>query len=361
MKILIDIGHPAHVHYFKNIILKMRKNGHKVFVSARERYPVNELLKSYNIKYFNRGKGGHNKFSKLLYLLKADYKLLILSRKIKPDIFLSFGAVYLTHVAKLMRRPSIFIDDTDHARLNQKFYLPFATIILTPNTFLHDFGEKHIKFNGYMELCYLHPNRFSPDPSVLELLNVKRSEKYVIMRFVSWEASHDIGQSGLTSKMKRKLVSELSKYAKVFITSEGNLTDQLKKYQLKIPPEKIHDALAFATLFIGESPTMTTESAILGTPAICISSWACDCGNFKELREKYDLIYCFTHESEEIALKAAMNIIQDKDAKTKWKSKQKKLLSEKIDVTAFMVWFVENYPKSLNVMKENPNYQLNFI
>ena len=36
------------------------------------------------------------------------------------------------------------------------------------------------------------------------------------------------------------------------------------------------------------------------------------------------------------------------------------MLKEKIDVTAFMVWFIENYPESAKIMKENPDYQLRF-
>ncbi len=31
------------------------------------------------------------------------------------------------------------------------------------------------------------------------------------------------------------------------------------------------------------------------------------------------------------------------------------MLADKIDVTAFMVWFVENYPASVKVMQENPD------
>jgi len=32
------------------------------------------------------------------------------------------------------------------------------------------------------------------------------------------------------------------------------------------------------------------------------------------------------------------------------------MLADKINVAAFLVWFVENYPKSIRVMKENPNF-----
>jgi hypothetical protein len=36
------------------------------------------------------------------------------------------------------------------------------------------------------------------------------------------------------------------------------------------------------------------------------------------------------------------------------------MLSEKIDVTAFLVWFIKNYPKSVKIMKENPEFQERF-
>ena len=40
--------------------------------------------------------------------------------------------------------------------------------------------------------------------------------------------------------------------------------------------------------------------------------------------------------------------------------RRKKMLADKIDVTAFLVWFVENYPKSVKIMKGNPKYPERF-
>jgi len=36
------------------------------------------------------------------------------------------------------------------------------------------------------------------------------------------------------------------------------------------------------------------------------------------------------------------------------------MLSEEIDVTAFMVWFFENYPESVQMMSKNPDIQYDF-
>jgi hypothetical protein len=43
-----------------------------------------------------------------------------------------------------------------------------------------------------------------------------------------------------------------------------------------------------------------------------------------------------------------------------WQQKREIMLKDKIDVTAFLVWFVENYPESKEIMKENSDYQYNF-
>jgi len=39
---------------------------------------------------------------------------------------------------------------------------------------------------------------------------------------------------------------------------------------------------------------------------------------------------------------------------------RQKMLKDKIDVTAFMVWLIKNYPKSAKIMRENPDYQERF-
>jgi hypothetical protein len=37
MKVLIDIGHPAHVHFFRNAIRELESKGHAVKVTARDK------------------------------------------------------------------------------------------------------------------------------------------------------------------------------------------------------------------------------------------------------------------------------------------------------------------------------------
>ena len=126
----------------------------------------------------------------------------------------------------------------------------------------------------------------------LSELNLKKGEKFTICRFVSWEANHDYGHSGLSTKNKITAVKEFSKYGKVFITSENELPEELKQYQIKLPPEKIHHAISFASLLYGESSTMASEAAVLGTPAIFIDDIGR--GYTDEQESNYEIVYNFT-------------------------------------------------------------------
>ena len=135
MKILIDIGHPAHVHYFRYFIRIMEKKGHDFLISSRNKEIEHYLLKSYNIPFVSRGRGEKSLWGKVRYLFKADYFLLKQASKFKPDLLLSFDSTYLSHVAKLTGVPHIAFDDTEHAKLEHLMSFPFTKTILTPSCY----------------------------------------------------------------------------------------------------------------------------------------------------------------------------------------------------------------------------------
>ena len=356
MKILIDIGHPAHVHYFKNFIRIMEEKGHSISISARDKEVTFDLLNYYKLPYFNRGKGRKGLSGKLFYIIEGDLRLLKFARSLKPDLFLSFGSPYAAHVAWLMRKPHIAFDDTDHSFFEHFISMPFTKTILTPAVFQKDFGKKQLRFDGFMELCALYPGRFKEQPeNTAEILKGAVNNKYVILRFVSWQASHDIGLQGLSLEDKYLLVEKLSAYAKVIISSEEALPDDLKKYAYKTHPALMHDVLNGASLIVSESLTMAAEAAFLGTPSVCISTALA--GTLDE-EVRLGLIELF--RTSDGIIQRSLEIVKDPQYKEKFKAKSKEIIKNKIDVTAFMVWFIENYSESFDIMKKNPNYQLTF-
>ena len=189
-------------------------------------------------------------------------------------------------------------------------------------------------------------------------MGILGNEKYIIVRFVSWNATHDRGHSGMSYKNKLLAVEKLSKEAKVFISSENELPPELEKYRFPLSPEKMHDAIAFASLMYGESATMATEGAVLGVPGIYLDNTSRL--YTKEIEKKYGLIINYTEsESDQLAsIEKAIQIL--KNSSSIWEEGRRKLLGEKINVTAFLIWLIENYPESKSILRRNPEYQLKF-
>ena len=202
-------------------------------------------------------------------------------------------------------RPSIIFTDTENVGIASSLTFPFAHVILTPSCFMEKINpEKHVKFNGFKELAYLHPNNFTPDYSVVERLGIAKDEKFIIVRFISWAASHDVSLHGIHRGKEIDFIRSLEKYGRVFITSERPLGKDLEKYRVKIPPEDMHSALYYADLYIGEGGTMAAEAAVLGTPSIHVEANADGIatgslsGNFLEFRDRYGLLYFFADQDE---------------------------------------------------------------
>jgi hypothetical protein len=304
-------------------------------VTARDKEMAHYLLKSNNISFINRGKGKDSSLGKLLYLIKANFQLLRIALNTKPDLFLSFGSPYAAQVSYLLSIPSITLDDTESAKFGQLFYKPFSKLILSPTTFSKDFGVKHKKFNGYMELSYLDPKYFEPNPTVLDDLGVSKGDKFTVLRFVKWKANHDIGHNGVSIENKINAVREFSKYGKVFITSEEKLPKELEIYKITIPYENIHSVLFYASMFYGESATMASESAVLGTPAIYLDNSGR--GYTDEQESKYGIVFNFNESLNDQAESIEKGVEILNIEKVNWDFKRMMILNEKIDVTKFMV------------------------
>jgi predicted glycosyltransferase len=323
MRIFIDIGHPAHVHYFKNFIKMMSARGHVFFISSRD-------------KEF--AQGSKRIIGKLFYTFIADYRLLRKSIFFNPDVYLSFGSPYAAHVSWLLRKPHIAITDTEHAKLGIMSFRLFTKYIITSFYFKKNFGKNHFRFRGLIEWAYLNPKYFTADTKIFNLLGISENEKYVIIRFVRWNATHDIGHRGIELAYREKFVEVISKFAKVFISSEVPLPKSLESYRLNISIDKMHDALSFASLFIGESGTMSSEAALLGTPAINISTSAVGLGSFEELVKRGLM---FVIPDNQLALDKAIELLTLKEYHDIFISKLEKIKSEYEDINEYLMKFLK--------------------
>ena len=360
MKILIGITHPKHVHMFKHFIKKMKERGHVILCVVVEKDFVRFLMRYYSIDavYISANKGSLTK--KILGLPSLIIKTLRIAIKFKPDILIGQAFPHFATTSFIIRKPFIILEDTEVAKYLHKFVLPLSDTVFTTSYFRRKLGIKEIKLKCNYEMLYLHPLYFEPNSEVLSYFNILPNEKFTIIRFVSWQAYHDFGLSGITLENKILAVEKFLEFGKVFISSEIELPSQLKKYETKIPPEMMHDLLYYASLFYGESATMAAESAVLGTPAIYIDDNGR--GYTDELEKEFKLMYNFSSSSEnqELSILKGIELLEDNNTKSIWCDRRNDMLKEKIEMNSFLVWFIENYPESHKIMKENPEYQERF-
>lgn len=355
-KVLIEVGHPAQVHQFKYLYKELENKNIEVLIVAKSKEVSEYLLEAYGLNYKIIDKTKKGIVNKLLNLPVVYYRMYKIIKSFKPDIILSRFSFQSSHLAKILNIPHIGFSDTEHVNLSDKLTVPFVDVKITASSFLKDLGKNHFKYKGNIELFYLHPDRFQPNIEIKKDLGLDENERYAIIRFVSWDAHHDIGKKGFSEKIKYELIEKLSQHVRVFITSEIILPPEFEKYQIAIPPEKIHDAIAFADLYIGEGGTMASEAACLGTPSVYINEL--NMGYLEEEKE-CGLIYSFRNLQG--VIEKAVEIVTDPKIKIEHKKRLKEFLYDKINVTSFIAWIVMNYPQSIEKLSNDKEYYKKFI
>ncbi|PKL50387.1 MAG: hypothetical protein CVV39_01655 [Planctomycetes bacterium HGW-Planctomycetes-1] len=332
MRVLVDISHPSQVHFFKNLILRFRRNKDKVVITARHKDVTIDLLKGLNLKYICISQQKGSIWAMGLELILRYIRMWGIVRRFKPDILIAETGVTIGLIGALLRIPRIVEEDTEHAKLQRMLGLPFASVIMTGLGYLKSHGSRERKFKGVWVQSYLNPEYFTPYASVLTDAGIDVNKPFIVMRMVSWSAAHDTGLGGYSEKEYLDAAERLSKYGRVIISSESALPESIAQYENPVAPEKAHHLLAFATLYIGEGGTMAAEAAALGTPAIFCNPLPL--GYLMAMERDYQLLY--NCKNFPAGLEIAGKLLSDKNIKQLWRQRRQKLLDESEDINEFM-------------------------
>lgn len=358
MNILIQLSHPAHFHLYKNAIHNFHKDGHKVFVLIKTKDILESLLQNAGIEYHNILPIAHrnSKLGILWDMIVRDWRILRFCQKHVID-FLIGSTPEVAHVSKVLgiNSTNTTEDDMTIVPAFAKVAGPFIQCILAPITCnLDELEHKSVHYPGFQKLAYLHPKRFIPNKDILVKYDIDSTTPYFIIRFAQLNAHHDVGVNGISTDVAQKIVDILRPYGHIYITSERTLEPQFEKYRLHINPLDIHHIMSFATLYIGDSQSMAVEAAMLGVPSLRFNDFVGKkkIGVMEELEHVYGLTYGISsHEPEKLYTKIK-ELLEKPKLHEDFQIKRKKMLEDKIDVTAFLTWFVENFPQS-QIQTEN--------
>jgi predicted glycosyltransferase len=301
MRVLFDIVHPAHVHFYRHLHGLLRAEGHETLVVARDKEVTLQLLDAFDMPYEWTGRAGSKTtIARAAELVTRDVALTRWARRFRPDVILTRNPAGV-HAGRAVGAWTVY-DSVDGRAAGVHFQLgaPLAHVITSPNWLDEDYGPRHRRYRGPKELAYLHPDRFRPDPGVRAELGVLAGQPLFVLRFVANDAVHDAHTVGLDTSQRAALVRRLQGIGHVVISSEEALPADLESRRHRLGPERIHDVLAAADLFVGDSGSMAAEAGVLGTPALRLSSWVGPVrGYLGRMESDYGLVRCFTPDTRQ--------------------------------------------------------------
>jgi len=131
VKIWIDLTNSPHVNFFAGMIRELQKE-HQVTLTCRPLANTIDLLNLEGFDYHVVGSHyGASKVKKLLGFPVRVWQLFRFLRKKKIDAAISHSSFYSPLAARLLRVPSIYLNDNEHASGNRISFL-CADVIMIP-------------------------------------------------------------------------------------------------------------------------------------------------------------------------------------------------------------------------------------
>ncbi|MBN1274286.1 MAG: DUF354 domain-containing protein [Candidatus Aminicenantes bacterium] len=326
---LFDIGHPAHVHLFRNVISFLRSKSCFVVVTSRDKDLTHRLLDHYGIEYYCLSRATTSVWGMTAELFKRDVRLLSLHRRFKFRAALGTSSC-IAHLTALAGVPSFVFEEDDDAvvPLFSAITYPFATGIVVPECLrFKRWRKKRIIHRSYHELAYLHPDDFFPDSKVPEKYGLIPG-KYIIIRHSALQAHHDRRIGGLMPDIMDVVRKELRKFHVV--------TTRERQKNGKIDPWDMHHVMAYSKLVVSDSQTMTMESACLGVPSIRYNSFVGNISYLEEAERVYDLTYGFRPGEEKQMLRKIRELVATPDTKKLWQEKRDRMIEDKENLSQWL-------------------------
>lgn len=346
-RVFFDLNHPADFHFFKHLMSRMKSQGYDIKVVARDKECLQMLLDDAGINYTSRGRGKHSLVGKYLYAAWILVLLLIALIRFRPALALSLSSPYLAILSRILGITCVTFDDTDdNPRL-----LPLikkSTYLLSPATYPHRFHKGHFHLPALKELAYLHPAFFKSD----------QERSGLFFRLTRTDSIHHSNASKLDQGVVLEKIKSLSQYHPVFFSSETDPEQGEGKAIRRADPINIHRDLSTCRVFWGNSATMAAEAAVLGIPAVFVS--AEKFAYINEL-EAYGLLFYYHPDDLNGSLEKLDAILAGNPPANHFLKSRDLLLREKLDMTAFMAWFIETLPESARIMEKKPEYALRFV
>lgn len=301
MSVLIDISHPAHVHFYRPVAEALMAERYQVYFVARDKDVAPQLLQATGLPFEvlpRPTRAGH--LSSARELVRRSLALRGRIRRWESRIVLTRNP---SGVIAAVGTAATSIFDTDDGRSAGVHYWtarPFAGIITSSVFDPESHGKNHRRYQALKAQMFVRRDR-SPR-SAHGPSTVRRQYPLFVVRFSSHNASHDSRVLGLDEASRVRLLNLLNLRGTVVVSSEGE-----PPYFAASPTEAADrnapgadgfiDLLSGADLVVSDSGSVSAEAALLGVPSIVYGSFVKNRFHIREL-ESRGLLRSFAPGSE---------------------------------------------------------------
>ena len=292
--ILLDITHPAHLLRYVPLAQRFAADGLKPFCIGREKEAIERLLTSAGVQHESpRGFSTWRIPNTAALVLELLHRVAYLATRIRrSDVRLVLTSNPAGCIAAWLVRTPVIFDTVDGcaAGIHHRLAAPFATIITSPSSLAEYLGDRHLRYRSYKALAWLHPERFVPQNLPSEGV-VDPDRPLVVLRAVAHRASHDRGISGFTEEQLLDLVARIeASGAQPIISMEADTQRLATSEILRRRPDLLSSILASSSLVISDGASVVEEAAVLGVPAIRLSTPRGERDYLWDLERRYGLV-----------------------------------------------------------------------
>jgi len=276
VRVWIDITAPAHPLVFRPVVQRLRRDGHEVWITAREYAQTVGLLRMHGLDAAVYGThGGASRARKLVALARRTGALHRYGRRRGFDLAIAHGSNDLALAAAALGIPAVNMFDYEWAAQQHNVGCRLARRVITPDAIpparLARYGvdaRKLVQFPGLKEEYYLAD--FEPDAGVLDRLGLDPERVLVVVRPPPDVSLYHRKSNPLFPQVLAHLGHREHVQAVVLPRTEHQraYVRALGFPSLVVPGEAVdgQSLIALADLVVSAGGTMNRESVALGTP-----------------------------------------------------------------------------------------------
>lgn len=277
MNIWFDADNGPHVLIMKPMVKELRRRGHSVTFTARDRTRTCELLDLYGLPY--RKVGGHygaGMWNKVRGTLGRAAQLAAAMRGVRCDVSFGHGSRALPLASRLLGVPSVTM--YDYEWVDARLFNRFCSAILMPGAIddarCREAGldpRRVVHYAGLKEELYLADAPLDP-AFVRDDLGLRPEAVKVLLRPPATDAHYHNPEAEAILNAVLARVAGRDEVDLVYLARSDDQRAFLTGHRIVrvIIPERVYDGpslIAAMDLVIGGGGTMTREAAVLGVPA----------------------------------------------------------------------------------------------